>query len=63
MYSEVSIIRPGHSRLLHFKQKISSTGHLLETFSKHQDQDIIERVGKYINKTVLSNFSEIVLFV
>ena len=34
-YSKVSIIRPGHSRLLGFEKKDSS-GHLIETFSKIQ---------------------------
>ena len=34
MYSKVSIIRPGRSRLLVFEKK-DSTGHLIETFSKN----------------------------
>ena len=37
MYSKVSIIRPGRSRLLEFEKK-GSTGHSLETFSKYPDQ-------------------------
>ena len=36
-YSKVSIIRPGHSRLLEFEKEINSTGRLIETFSKNQD--------------------------
>ena len=36
-YSKVSIIRPGHSRLLEFEKK-NSTGRLIETFFKYPDQ-------------------------
>ena len=38
MYSKLSVIRPGHSRLLEFGKKILSTGCLIETFSKYPDQ-------------------------
>ena len=31
MYSKVSIIRPGHSRLLEFEKKVVCTGHLIDT--------------------------------
>ena len=37
VYSKVSIIRPGRSRLLEF-EKTDSTGCLIETFSKYPDQ-------------------------
>ena len=37
-YSKLSVIRPGHSRLLEFGKKILSTGCLIETFSKYPDQ-------------------------
>ena len=37
VYSKVSIIRPGCSRLLEFEKK-DSTGRLIETFSKYPDQ-------------------------
>ena len=36
-YSKVSIIRPGHPRLLGFEKKDSS-GRFIETFSKYPDQ-------------------------
>ena len=38
-YSKVSIIKPGCSRLLEFEKK-DSTGRLIQTFSKNQDQDV-----------------------
>ena len=38
IYSKVSIIRPCHSRLLEFEKK-DSAGCLIETFSKHTNQD------------------------
>ena len=38
MYSKVSIIRPGRSRLLEFEKKIVYTGRLKETFYKYPDQ-------------------------
>ena len=37
LYSKVSIVRPGRSRLLEFEKK-NSTGRLIETFSKYLDQ-------------------------
>jgi hypothetical protein len=40
MYSKVSIIRPGRSRLLEFEEKKGSTGCLIETFSKNLDRDV-----------------------
>ena len=39
VYSKVSIIRPGRSRLLEF-EKTDSIGCLIETFSKNLDQDV-----------------------
>ena len=36
-YSMVSIIRPGHSKLLEFEKK-DSTGCLIDAFSKYPDQ-------------------------
>ena len=36
--SKVSIIRPGHSRLLEFEKKKDSTGLLIENFSKYPNQ-------------------------
>ena len=38
MYSKVSIIRPGRSRLLEIEKKIVYTGRLKETFYKYPDQ-------------------------
>ena len=40
MYSKVSIVRPGRSRLLEFGKKIVGTGRLIQTFSKNPEQDI-----------------------
>ena len=62
MYIEVSITRPGSSRLLEFEKK-DSTGQNRDFFKKSKAGHLIETVSKYINKTERSNFSEIVLVV